>query len=117
MRSPTSNPKVGSIVRVGELVHLDGMKPRGLYGLVANLYTNDYRDMGDLQVLTVPRSALLHPKYKTWSWELVFPFTLKDRKGNFMRLYEVEDEVECAVRALAELSDTWPVIVDDGWLC
>lgn len=118
-RSPyTDCPPIETVVQVDVMDHMntgpakDAM-PGGLYAIIVR----DAQEDGDLQVVTVPRSLTKSSRYQMWQWEATFPFDMRDEGGNYMRLLRVPDHVTAAVLALADLSDTLPVVVDDGWLC
>ncbi len=87
--------------------------PGGMFAIVAAMYDKG----GDLLVVTMPQSLLDHPRYGEWSWEATFPFDMQITAPDYIRVSAASDDAEAAVRALAELSDTLPVVVDDGWLC
>jgi hypothetical protein len=87
--------------------------PGGLYAIVIRSSEQN----GDLMIVSVPRSLTAHPRYGEWQWHQSFPFDVDKNDPDYMRLLMVKDHVTAAVLALADLSDTLPVVVDDGWLC
>lgn len=126
-------PATGTIVLVKAMGHLRSnyrsrftdadMLPGGMFAEVVALNQRGDMDVGDIAILTRPRSLLDHPAAGQWSWDFAFPFELDrrtHRSGNTMILQVVPAEVADAVRAfvaLARADDNLPVTVEDGWLC
>lgn len=108
-------PPSNTVVQVDMMRHMPVEPlPGGLYAIIGD--DRSHTCCGIL-VVSVPRSLTKHPSYCQWTWADSFPCDLNPRQEDFMRLLHVPDHVEAAVMALAHLSDTLPVVVDDGWLC
>lgn len=114
----TVTPPLNTVVQVDMMRHMPvDPLPGGLYAVVVNLQDMDQYRWGSLMIVSVPRSLTAHPRYGEWQWDQTFPFFTNPSAEDHVRLLHVPDLVEAAVLALVNLSDTLPVVVDDGWLC
>lgn len=111
-------PPVDRIVRLDMMNHMLAPNeaerlPGGMFGVIEAKYDAT----GDVLVITMPESLLDHPRYGDWVWTDPFPFSTLAEDPDYMVLLAVPDDVDCAMRALLAMHDTFPIVVDDGFLC